>query len=211
MLPPPPSAPLPQRRTTPRPTLALAGHAWRLGTLALCAAVMALAGTPLRAVTLNELLNDPKMTPKRFADHFADFRFDSDPFFDVINPNQFLAQRAGDCIDYAALADYVLKHHGYHTRLIRVEMAGYKAGHAICYVDDDRVYLDYNNRSYFFNLTRSKPRIREVATKVAASFRANWTFAQEFTFSYDDYLKRAVYTVVKTRPPHLDPDAKRAP
>jgi len=181
-----------------------------LGALAL-AATAVLATTPLRAVTLDELLDDPKMTPKRFADHFVNFRFDSDPFFDVINPNQFLAQQAGDCIDYAALADYVLKHHGYKTRLIRVEMAGYKAGHAVCYVDDDRVYLDYNNRSYFFNLTKSKPRIREVASKVAASFRANWTFAQEFTFSYDDYLKRAVYTVVKTRPPHLDPDAKRYP
>jgi len=194
-----------------RPRTTLARTAFPLGTLALVAALVTLAGTALRAVTLDELLNDPKMTPKRFADHFTDFRFDSDPFFDVINPNQFLAQQAGDCIDYAALADYVLKHHGYKTRLIRVEMAGYNAGHAICYVDDSRVYLDYNNRSYFFNLTKSKPRIRDVANKVAASFRANWTFAQEFTFSYDDYLKRAVYTVVKTRPPHLDPDAKRYP
>ncbi|KXU34363.1 hypothetical protein AXK11_08620 [Cephaloticoccus primus] len=176
--------------------------------LLLCAA---LAPLRLAAVTLDELLNDPHMTPKRFANHFTDFRFDSDPFFDVINPNQFLAQQAGDCIDYAALADYVLKHHGYHTRLIRVEMAGKNVGHAICYVDDERVYLDYNNRRYFFNLTRSKPRIREIATKVAASLRANWTIAQEFTFSYDDYLKRAVHTVVKVRPAHLDPDAKRDP
>lgn len=158
-----------------------------------------------RAVTMEELLNDPKMTPKRFASFFEDFAFKRDAF-DVINPRQFLARKAGDCIDYAVLADHVLTHHGYKTRLVRVEMVGKNVGHAVCYVDDDRVYLDYNNRKYFFTLTKSNRRLRDIATKVADSLKANWTFAQEFTFDYDSYKKRAVYTVVKTDPPETDPD-----
>jgi hypothetical protein len=160
---------------------------------------------PLHAITMDQLLNDPKMTPKRFASYFEGFAFDRHPF-DVQNPNQFLSKRAGDCIDYAVLADHILKHKGYHTRLIRVEMAGKNAGHAVCYVNDDKVYLDYNNRKYFFTLAKSGRSIRQIATKIADSFEANWTFAQEFTFDYDSYIKRAVFTVVKTDSPDTDPD-----
>lgn len=90
-------------------------------------------------------------------------------------------------------------------------MTGKNVGHAVCYVDDDRVYLDYNNRRYFFTLARSGPRLREIATKVAASLNANWTFAQEFTFDYESFIKRAVYTVVKTDPPESDPDIQGRP
>jgi hypothetical protein len=121
-------------------------------------------------------------------------------------PRQFLSKRSGDCIDYAVLADHILTHRGYQTRLIRVEMVCLDAGHAVCYVDDDRVYLDYNNRKYFFTLTGSGPTIRQVATKIAGAFDANWTFAQEFTFAYDGFNKRIVYTVVKIEPPSADPD-----
>lgn len=160
---------------------------------------------PLQGVTMEELLSDPKMTPKRFANHFENFKFERH-VFDVINPRQFLSNRAGDCIDYAVLADHVLSRKGYETRLIRVEMVGKNVGHAVCYVVDDGVYLDYNNRRYFFNLVRSGPTIRQIATKVADSLDANWTFAQEFTFDYDSFIKRAVYTVVKTAPPATDPD-----
>lgn len=160
---------------------------------------------PLHAVTMQELLNDRKMTPKRFANHFEDFRFDRHPF-DVQSPHQFLSKRAGDCIDYAVLADHVLKKKGYNTRLIRVEMMGKNVGHAVCYVTENRAYLDYNNRKYFFTLTRSGPRIRQIAAKVANSLSTNWTFAQEFTFDYKTFIKRAVYTVVKTDPPSTDPD-----
>ena len=71
-------------------------------------------------------------------------------------------------------------------------MAGKNAGHAVCYVNDDKVYLDYNNRKYFFTLAKSGRSIRQIATKIADSFEANWTFAQEFTFDYDSYIKRAV-------------------
>ena len=162
-------------------------------------------GITLRAVTLNELLNDRNMTPKRFASYFEDFKFDRHPF-DVQNPRQFLASRRGDCIDYAVLANLVLSNRNYTTRLMRVEMAGKNVGHAICYVNDDKVYLDYNNRAFFFTLVKAKPTVRDVAEKVADSFDANWTFAQEFTFDYDTYKKYAKYTVVKIEPPSKDPD-----
>ena len=146
------------------------------------------------------------MTPKRFAGFFSNFKFELHPF-DVQNPEQFLATQYGDCIDYAVMADYVLKRKGYRTRLIRVEMVGLNMGHAVCYVTESRAYLDYNNRVYFLKLESSGPTIREIATEVADSFAANWTFAQEFTFdSYNTYAKRAVFTVVKTDPSAMDPD-----
>lgn len=154
---------------------------------------------------MKELLSDPKMTPERFASLFEDFKFDTHPF-DVQAPGQFLATQTGDCIDYAVLADFVLKQKGYGTRLIRVEMVGMNMGHAVCYVTESRAYLDYNNRVYFFKLARCGPTIREIATKVADSFDANWTFAQEFTFDYKTFVKYAVFTVVKTDPPATDPD-----
>jgi hypothetical protein len=177
-------------------------------SLRLCAVAVACALGVVRldALTLSDLLNDPKMTPKRFASLFEDFKFELHPF-DVQNPKQFLATQCGDCIDYAVLADYVLKQKGYDTRLIRVEMIGNNMGHAVCYVTESRAYLDYNNRKYTFKLERSGPTIREIATKVADSFDANWTFAQEFTFDgYKTYAKRAIFTVVKTDPPATDAD-----
>jgi hypothetical protein len=164
------------------------------------------AVTGLDALTMNELLNDSKMTPKRFANLFENFKFDDHPYEEVESPDEFLATESGDCIDYAVLADYVLKRKGYGTRLIRIEMVGKNFGHAVCYVTQSRAYLDYNNRGYFFNLQRSGPSIREMATKIADSFDANWTFAQEFTYDYDTKVKRAFLTVVKTDPPEEDPD-----
>ncbi len=65
----------------------------------------------LDALTVSEPLNDPKLTPKRFAALFEDFGFEMDPF-DVQDPDELLASRSGDCIDYAVLADYVLKPRG---------------------------------------------------------------------------------------------------
>lgn len=176
----------------------------------LCALGVAgvLACARLDALTVKELLDDPKLTPKRFANLFEDFAFELHPF-DVQDPDQFLESRSGDCIDYAVLADYVLKPRGYETRLIRVEMIGANMGHAVCYVTDDRVYLDYNNRKYFLNLARSGESLREIAAKVADSFEANWTFASEFTYNYQEGVKRAVFTVVKTDPPARDPDRAR--
>jgi hypothetical protein len=169
-----------------------------------------LAVVQLDALTMSELLNDPKMTPKRFASLFEDFKFELH-MFDVQNPDDFLATRRGDCIDYAVLADHVLKRRGYETRLIRVEMVGIDMGHAVCYVTESRAYLDYNNRKYVLNLERSGRTLREIATKVADSFDANWTFATEFAFDYETYVKRILLTVVKTDAPTTDPDLARAP
>jgi hypothetical protein len=176
-----------------------------LALLALLAlAILPAVGT--RAFTLSDLLSDSKMTPKRFAGYFTDFDFDLHPF-DVQDPDVFLETRRGDCIDFAVMADYVLKQDGYGTRLIRVEMVGKNMGHAVCYVTESTAYLDYNNRKYFFKLKHSGRRLREIATDVANSFDSNWTFASEFTYTYKEDVKRAVMTVVKTDPPDTDPDS----
>ena len=173
------------------------------------ALIGSLLGAHAEALTMGELLNDSDLTPKRFAKEFADFKFALHPETDVLSPDTFLEERCGDCIDYAVLANHVLKHHGYHTRLIRVELVGRSIGHAICYVTESEAYLDYNNREYFMKLERSGQTVREIAAEVADSFNANWTFASEFTYNYREDVKRAVYTVVKTDPPASDPDHDR--
>ena len=180
--------------------------------LRLCAVALAAASWVGRAEALlvSDLLSDPKMTPARFASYFTDFKFEIHPF-DVQDPEDFLSRRSGDCIDYAVLADYVLKRDGYGTRLIRVEMLGKDMGHAVCYVTENKAYLDYNNRTYYFTLQRCGSSIREIATKVAESFDANWTFAQEFTYSYKTSDKHALMTVVKTDPPSTDADTAARP
>ena len=165
-----------------------------------------LPGPRAIAFTLADLLEDTKMTPKRFADYFEDFDFSLHPF-DVQNPDVFLETRTGDCIDYAVMAGYVLGRDGYSPHLIRVEMVGKNMGHAVCYVTDTGSYLDYNNRKYLFKLTRSGRRLREIATLVADSFNSNWTFASEFTYHYKDTGITILMTVVKTDPPDTDPDA----
>ena len=159
--------------------------------------------TPVGAQTLEQLLTEPDLTPKRFARHFTEF---SHEFHRQVQPaEQFLASRRGDCDDYAVLADLVLRRHGYSTRLIHVRLAS-RTAHAVCYVNGEGVYLDYNNRHYFFKLQRSGGRIREVATRVAAALEAHWTSASEFTYDYPSDRKRIVHTVVKTAPPDRDPD-----
>ncbi len=171
----------------------------------LCAVggVWALAALRLNALTLDDLLNDPKMTPKRFANYFEDFAYEYDGA--VQPPDVFLASRSGDCDDYAVLAGYVLKHKGYDTRLIHVRMVG-RVAHAVCYVIESHAYVDYNNRRYFLNLEHCGATLREIATKVADSFEANWTSASEFTYDYQEEKKHFGATVVKTDPPAKDPD-----
>ena len=172
--------------------------------------VCSLLFTRLDALTMADLMNDEKMTPQRFSGLFKEFKFVLQPF-DVQNPNVFLKSQSGDCIDYAVLADHVLGSKGYETRLIRVEMVGTNIGHAVCYVTESKAYLDYNNRTYFVALKKCGPTIREIASKVADSFDANWTFAMEFTYNYKEDKKHPVYTVVKTDPPAKDPDLARPP
>lgn len=169
---------------------------------ALVAAAALLAVFQTRAVTLSQLQQDRRLTPKRFANYFADFGYD---FSVAVQPAEiFLAREKGDCDDYAVLADYVLNPRGCGTRLIHVRLVG-QVPHAVCYVGQAKAYLDYNNRDVFFTLARSGPSLREIATKVAASFEANWTSATEFTYSYRTREKYWGATVVKTDSPAEDP------
>lgn len=154
--------------------------------------------------TLRELEAESDLTPKQFANLFENFRYSYSPY--VLKVDVFLNAQAGDCDDYAVLADHVLSKKGNHTRIIRVALAGSDFSHAVCYVTENKAYLDYNNRKYSLNLAKSGPTLRQIAAKVADSFEKNWTSATEYTFSYADYRKVTRYTVVKTDPPEKDPD-----
>lgn len=162
-----------------------------------------LAAVPIPATPLPPELSDPGLTPKRFAAYFEDF--EDEIGVEVQTPAEFLSRRRGDCDDYAILADHVLRQRGYDTRLVHVRMVG-RIAHAICYVFEDRAYLDYNNRKFFFTLQRCGPTLREIATKVADWFEANWTSVSEFTYDYETEQKRFRITIVKTAPPESDQD-----
>lgn len=174
----------------------------------LLAAPAAQALKPEDRFGLKELESEPNMTPGHFADLFEDFAYDYYPY--VQPPDIFLQNRSGDCDDYAILADYILSRRNYRTRLIRVELVGTRISHAVCYVTEKKVYLDYNNRKYTFNLERSSPSVREIAAKVADSFEKNWTSATEYTYNYAEGRQRTVWTIVKTSPPERDPDRQSA-
>ena len=181
---------------------------WRRRALFVAAVVLAGALPPARAFTMNDLLSDPKLTPKRFANRFEDFDFEYSVY--VQNPDVFLQRQKGDCADYAILGDFVLRQKKYTTRLIRVVLVRSLA-HDVCYVYQVKAYLDYNNRAFFRNLQGSSQRIREIADKVADSFQANWTSASVYTYDYAEDIKHLTLTVVKTEPPSEDPDAAGAP
>ncbi|WP_221029569.1 transglutaminase-like domain-containing protein [Actomonas aquatica] len=171
--------------------------------------VLALWSTsPLSAISLEELDGHPDLTPKSYASFFEDFEYRL--FREVQPPDQFLLNRVGDCDDYAILADHLLPKHGYETRLIHVRLAG-MVSHAVCYVTEERVYLDYNNRAVFFRLTKSKPSLRAIAQKVADSLNANWTSASEFVYTYVSDRKVITATVVRTADPADDPPPGKAP
>jgi len=166
------------------------------------AALLTVAVLEVQAVTLRQLEHDPRMAPKRFASFFEYFAFE---FHEEVQPAEvFLAREKGDCDDYAVLADFVLKPKHYTTHLIWVRMVG-QIPHCVCYVDQSKAYLDYNNRDVFFTLERSRPSLREIANKVAASFNASWTSATEFTYSYATEIHGWGATVVRTDPPKDDP------
>jgi hypothetical protein len=178
--------------------------------VALAAGPAALALKPGDRFGLNDLELTPNLTAKRFASLFEDFNYEYYPY--VQSPHTFLRKRSGDCDDYAILADHVLgRRGGLTTRLIRVELVNSRINHVVCYVTENKAYLDYNNRQYFFTLTRSGPTLREIATKVADSFGKNWTVATEYTYNYEAGRSKAVYSVVKTDPPERDPDRNGPP
>jgi hypothetical protein len=153
------------------------------------------APAALEAVTLNEMLDNPKLNAKKYASYFGGFGYEFSPA--IQSPEVFLGRERGDCDDYAVLADFVLKKRGLGTRLIHVRLAG-RVAHAICYVNESGAYLDYNNRNVFFTLARSGPNIRDIAGKVASSLSANWTTASEFVYSYDTHRKTMISTVSQT-------------
>lgn len=153
------------------------------------------APADLDAVTLKELTDHSGLNPKKFAAYFGDFAYEFNG--PIQSAATFLAREKGDCDDYAVLADYVLKKRGFGTRLIHIRLAG-RVAHAVCYVEENKAYLDYNNRAVFFTLTRSAPDLREIAEKVAASLEANWTTASEFRYSYSTRRKTMIATVSQT-------------
>ncbi len=155
----------------------------------------------LHALTLDELTNDPHLTPKRYASHFSNFEYQYHEELQIVKV--FLLTESGDCKDYAILADQVLRPKGYDTKLIEVRMPG-SLSHVVCYVIQEKGYLDYNNRSYFNKIVHCGPTIRQVAGSVSKSFKGNWTSASEFIHR-DDGLDELLGTVVKTDSPTNDP------
>ncbi len=159
-----------------------------------------LLALPVSGMDLKDLHAMPDLTPKKFMGLFKDFDF---KFHGRLQePNEFLLTRSGDCDDFAVVADLALNPHGYDTRLVGVRMPG--LAHMVCYVINDKVYLDYNNRLYFMNLPKSEASLRSVAAKVAKSLKANWTTASEYVYTGRGQIQ-AVATVVKTEPESSDP------
>ncbi len=177
-----------------------------LGAILVTAASAALK--PTERFTLEELDRERAMNAHQFANLFELFHYSYYPYVQQVE--DFLENQAGDCDDYAVLADHVLAGKGYHTRLVRVALAGSDISHVICYVNENKAYLDYNNRKYAVNLERSGPTLRQIAAKVADSFEKNWTSATEYSFTYAGYHKTTHYTVVKTDSPERDPDRQAA-
>jgi len=165
------------------------------------------APVSLEAVTLNELLDNPRLNAKKFASYFGDFAYEFNS--QIQSATEFLTRERGDCDDYAVLADFVLKKHNLGTRLIHIRLAG-RVAHAVCYVSESKAYLDYNNRAVFFTLARSGPDIRDIASKVAQSLEANWTTASEFDYSYATRRKTMIATISQTGEPVGNPAPGRA-
>lgn len=151
----------------------------------------------LFGVTLKQMETDAKLTPKRFANYFSNFRYEYHP--ELQSAEIFLKNEAGDCDDYAVLADRILHPKSYTTRLIFIAMPGL-IPHVVCYVDEEKGYLDYNNRGYWVKIEKSPLSLRAIAAKVAKSFSANWTSASEFTMDKDD-AQHFVRTISKTDSP----------
>lgn len=181
--------------------------------MAIAAAVLLLPAayaaelSPNSQFTLRDLEQAPELNAKQFGTLFQFFRFEGSPV--IRPPEQFLGERLGDCDDYAVLADVVLAKRGLNTRCIQVKFAGAGVGHAVCYVAENKAYLDFNNRKYFVTLERSGPTIRQIAKKIADSFELEWTTAAEFTYSYDTMRKKLTLVVVRTDSPDKDPDRGR--
>ncbi len=131
-----------------------------------------------RAMTLSELRATPNLTPERLMAHFADFKFELSRR--VKAPETFLANRAGDCDDFATLAADLLRARGYTARLVVVYMP--HDVHVVCYVAETQSYLDYNRRKQASPLVKCEDSLAAIATNVSQSFHCSWRSASEFTF-----------------------------
>lgn len=178
-----------------------------VGLCLLCSSSSALKATD--QFTLQDLERTKALTPEQFADLFERFFYEFSPR--VLPPEDFLFQRAGDCDDYAILGDHILRQKGYKTRLIQVRIAGSNVDHAVCFVTEKNVYLDYNNRRSRRKLVKSDPTVRDVAILVAESFKQNWTTAYEFTYTYAEPRKKTRWVIVKTDSPERDADRQPSP
>jgi hypothetical protein len=145
------------------------------------------------ALNLEEIRSTPELTPRKFAALFRDFEFKFHR--EVQSPEVFLATRSGDCDDFSTLAAALLRERGYTPRLITVRMPG--VTHVVCYIEETKSYLDYNNRGFFDRMVNSGPGIDAIAESVARSYKMNWASASEFT--YEDGMKRLVQTVMPVK------------
>lgn len=145
------------------------------------------------AATAKELRDGPRLTPEKFGALFSDFKFE---FLEEVQEyDTFLARKSGDCDDYATLAAYVLRAHGYTPRLIAVRMKG--ETHVVCYIEETKSYLDYNLRKDGRRTVASNGSTTDVAKKVAKSFNRDWLACYEFTFSSG--VKRLVRNIIPNR------------
>lgn len=161
-------------------------------TLAIC-----LATAPLFGVTLEELRSDAKLTPESFARHFSNFKYER---HDEVQPCEiFLETRAGDCDDFATLASMILREKGFTTRLISVRLP--EDTHVVCYIEERKSYLDFNNRGCLLKTVSSTDKIEDIARRVAKSFDSRWVSACEF--DYRDGLKWLIKTATPAGPTGL--------
>jgi hypothetical protein len=144
------------------------------------------------SLTLEEIRQMPELTPRKFAALFSNFEFKFRA--EIQSPEVFLATESGDCDDYATLAAEVLRDRGYTPRLVTVRMP--KLVHVVCYIEETRSYLDYNNRGFFMRTVSCGGTLEEIARKVAKASDLPWTSASEFT--YEAGMKRLVKTVTPT-------------
>ena len=149
---------------------------WKL--LSLLAAIFLFNAAPCPAVTLEQLRQEPNLTPERLIGYFRDFKFQLGE--KVQAPEIFLAAQSGDCDDFASLVAEVLRERKYTTRLIAVFMDGQT--HVICYVDEIKGYLDYNHRQDRTAVQATTGDLEDMADKVAAYFRLPWRSVGEVTY-----------------------------
>lgn len=131
-----------------------------------------------KAITIQDLENDAHLTPETLIRRFSNFKFKL--LADLQKREDFLASESGDCDDFATLSADILKAKGYNTRLIAVHMA--RQFHVVCYVEEIKGYLDYNNRSKTTPIVPSNGSLEDIANKVALSFHSSWSSVSEFAY-----------------------------